>query len=81
MSKNKSATFYISSIQNILYCNLVLYVVGRCDSNFSFVGAIYIYQSNLFSLGIGTIHKDLGLTHYIGTYYYLKDLNHVHFAC
>ncbi len=31
-------TFFFVSFQKKLYCDLVLYIVGRCDGGLSFVG-------------------------------------------
>jgi hypothetical protein len=41
-----------SSVQKKLYCNLVFYVVGRCDASFSFVATTSICQSICFHLGM-----------------------------
>jgi hypothetical protein len=47
---------FVSSVQKRLYCNLVLYVVGRCDASFSFFATTSICQSICFHLGTQTMH-------------------------
>jgi hypothetical protein len=76
--KSRHATFYFSSIQKKLYCDLVLYVVGKCDAGSSFVSATSICWSICFYLGMWIMHQDLESTHYRDI---LLFLNCVYFAC
>ncbi len=54
---------FFSNVQKKLYCNLVLYVIGRCDASFSFVATTSICQSICFHLGMRTMHQGIGSIH------------------
>jgi hypothetical protein len=54
--KLKCKIFFLEHSKDFINCNLVLYVVGRCDAGSSFVGVASICRSICFYLGMWIMH-------------------------
>jgi hypothetical protein len=54
---------FFLKVSKTLYCDLVLYVVGRCDACFFFVGVASICWSICYYFWTWTIHEDFRWIH------------------
>ncbi len=54
--KLECTIFFLEHLKDFINCDLVLYVIGRCDACSSFVGATSICWSICLYLGMWTMH-------------------------